>query len=191
MGRQFHSAILGRPDRPIAAHANPLRRPLYGDGETPDQLDDGSGRKLDLVFGWESKYFFTHEALAFMKALDLPEARFYDNGDEIQLLDYNGAKITEPAALFLPGVLKDTVIKERSPAFKPRRHRGVPHRVAASSLHAPGNIVVSHAALDGPPVWVEQKYRSTLFFSETLQQQIDAAELAEAFALRPVDVVTG
>lgn len=26
-------------------------RPLIGDGETPDQLDDGSGRKLDLVFG--------------------------------------------------------------------------------------------------------------------------------------------
>ena len=87
-------------------------RPLIGDGETPDQLDDGSGQKLDLVFGWESKYFFSHDALAFMKALDLPDARFYDNGDEIQLLDYNGPKITEPAPLFLPAVLKDSLIND-------------------------------------------------------------------------------
>lgn len=74
-GNFFDYSWEGRiaPSPPTQIH---YARPLYGDGETPDQLDDGSGRKLDLVFGWESKYFFSHEALAFMKALDLPNARF-------------------------------------------------------------------------------------------------------------------
>lgn len=125
-----------------------------------------------------------------MKALGLPDARFYDNGDEVQLLDYNGAKITEPAALFLPGVLKDSVIKERSSAYKRSFTGTIPDRVAASRLDAPNAIFVSEAALQGAPVWVEQKYYQTLFFSDALKRQIDAAGWAEAFALRPVDVIS-
>ena len=166
----------------------PYARPLIGDGEMPDELDDGSGRKLDLMFGWESKYVFTNEALDFMRSLNLPDARFYDNGDEVQFLEYNGQPITEPAALFLPGVLKDTVIKDKSPAFGKDVFDYFPNRVAASRLDEDGDIVVSKAALDGPPVWAERRYKHTLFFSEAVKQKIDAAGLAEAFALRPVDV---
>ena len=168
----------------------PFARPLIGDGEMPDQLDDGSGRKLDLIFGWESKYVFTHEALDFMKSLNLPDARFYDNGDEVQFLEYNGQPITEPAALFLPGVLKDTVIKDQSPAFGKNVFGKFPNRVAASQRKRDGYIVVSKAALDGPPVWVEKLYKQTLFFSDAVKQKIDAAGLAEAFALRPVEVIS-
>ncbi len=167
----------------------PFARPLIGDGEMPDQLDDGSGRKLDLIFGWESKYVFTHEALDFMRSLNLPDARFYDNGDEVQFLEYNGQPITEPAALFLPGVLKDTVIKDQSPAFGKDVFGDFPNLVAASQRDRDGDIVVSKAALDGPPVWVEKLYYNTLFFSDAVKQKIDAAGLAEAFALRPVEVI--
>ena len=167
----------------------PFARPLIGDGEMPDQLDDGSGRKLDLIFGWESKYVFTHEALDFMRSLNLPDARFYDNGDEVQFLEYNGQPITEPAALFLPGVLKDTVIKDQSPAFGKNVWGDFPNRVAASGQRRDGCIVVSKAALDGPPVWVEKLYYDTLFFSDAVKQKIDAAGLSEAFALRPVEVI--
>ncbi len=167
----------------------PFARPLIGDGEMPDELDDGSGRKLDLIFGWESKYVFTHEALDFMRSLNLPDARFYDNGDEVQFLEYNGQPITEPAALFLPGVLKDTVIKDQSPAFGKDVFGDFPNLVAASQRDRDGDIVVSKAALDGPPVWVEKLYYNTLFFSDAVKQKIDAAGLAEAFALRPVEVI--
>ncbi|WP_299924117.1 hypothetical protein [uncultured Pelagimonas sp.] len=176
------------PTPPTQIH---YARPLIGDGETPDQLDDGSGRMLDRVFGWESKYFFTHEALDFMKRLTLPEARFYDNGDDIQLLDWNGTKITEPAALFLPGALKDSVIKERSPGFLEKNSFGrIPKVLSASRLDPDGEFVVSEAALSGPTVWVEKNYKATLFFSNALKEQIDAAGLAEDFALRPVEVIT-
>ena len=167
----------------------PFARPLIGDGEMPDQLDDGSGRKLDLIFGWESKYVFTHEALDFMRSLNLPDARFYDNGDEVQFLEYNGRPITEPAALFLPGVLKDTVIKDQSPAFGKDVFGDFPNLVAASQRDSDGDIVVSKAALDGPPVWVEKLYYNTLFFSDAVKQKIDAAGLSAAFALRPVEVI--
>lgn len=82
------------------------------------------------------------------------------------------------------------MIKERSRIFERNWQGRIPARKAASSLHTNGAFVVSPAALEGPPVWVEQKYYETLFFSDALKRQIEAAGLAKAFALRPVDVIS-
>ncbi|MEM9717312.1 MAG: hypothetical protein AAF826_12430 [Pseudomonadota bacterium] len=147
-----------------------------------------NGYRLPHSF-FQSYPMIAHEAIDVFHQFNLGEAQLFP-------VDFYKSDAVTPhnerVNLVVPGNPKHAYreLSENGENIVPYDEQGF--EVAASVGYADsvkGKLFVTEAALKGPDIWYEPKYRNTYFISEALAQALIEAGIASDFNLQKVDVI--
>ncbi|WGI22869.1 hypothetical protein [Amylibacter sp. IMCC11727] len=140
------------------------------------------GRRLPAAFSMQ----LANLGLAFFQNLNLPDAQYWP----IEFYDENETLIAEPAALYVPGTVKDTVNFEASDFVKSMPYfPGKKGAVLNRLRHTEDRVTLDRSALSGAEVWVEPRLRGGVFVSANIRDRILAAGLGDDFRLIRAKVI--
>ena len=153
--------------------------------EEMEEMRRRQGAAFRRLPGFVREDWFTaaNDCLALLQNAHLPDAVFYPVAP---IIDDDGSVIEEPAAIVVPGVMKNTIDWTQSKHPIVVKIEGQNRPTSISYEAKDDDVVVSQQALLGADLWVEKFIKNTMFMSQRLYDAVAEAGLLEEFRPRRV-----